>query len=599
MEFTPSSSSLSHVWLVPSPLTTRTAPIQNISSLQPTRRLYANILVAVLQAVQFGWSTSQMNNSIFNNEQDCIARPVVPGTCLMFPGHTKTEWTIAVSSWIVGGMIGSLLTGRASNKFGRKPTMMANCLFMLAGGVVQASSSTITIFTVGRVFAGIAAGGSTAVIPGFIGEICPPHLRNKLGVCFQISITLGHLLVAITFFFASTSTGWRYIAGFPIVLALLFLGLAPFVLVESPAWLLMAGQPVLAELALAHLYGSENVHLIKTWMDQDEAAPRVGIGSEYVMPMQDLAMSMSPETPKQRNVTRLLSPALIRQLLVAIGVAGTQQLTGVNAVFFYSSGIFKQAGLADGRIGVLLVNFVNVLPSLFCGLLAARVGNRMLILCGLMGMFCSAVGMTAALVGHVPALAIVFTALYVTTFSSSLGPLAWGVMADLFPDDVRAMGCSICVGCSWLCSLAVGLCYPYVAAVFGIYSFVPFMCTVTIAFLFVQNFVPETYGKTIQEIQDEFDALRCKKIRDRISQIASLETGVDIRRQRLDLRRCDRLAVLQPLQRKQTLMLNCIFMIMDDIVQASEYSSDGMNGFGHIHYNLSLDDHIILAAQTI
>ncbi|RMX68785.1 hypothetical protein KXD40_007481 [Peronospora effusa] len=134
------------------------------------------------------------------------------------------------------------------------------------------------------------------------------------------------------------------------------------------------------------------------------------------MPMQDLAMSMSPKTPKQRNVTRLLSPALIRQLLVAIGVAGTQQLTGVNAVFFYSSGIFKQAGLADGRIG-----------------------NRKLILCGLAGMFCSAVGMTAALVGHVPALAIVFTALYVTTFSSSLGPLACGVMADIFPDDVHEL----------------------------------------------------------------------------------------------------------------------------------------------------------------
>ncbi|CAI5739869.1 unnamed protein product [Peronospora farinosa] len=79
----------------------------------------------------------------------------------------------------------------------------------------------------------------------------------------------------------------------------------------------------------------------------------------------------------------------------------------------------------------------------------------------------------------------------------------------------------------------------------------------------------------------------------------SLETGVNIRRERLDLRRCDRLAVLQPLQRKQTLMLNCIFMIMDDIVQASEYSSGGMNGVGHIHYNLSLDDHIILAAHTI
>ncbi|KAG2771742.1 hypothetical protein PC129_g22215 [Phytophthora cactorum] len=520
MEFTPSMSSASHVWLVPTPVVTQAPPQTQVNStIKPSLRLYANVLVAVLQPFQFGWSTSQMNNSIFNNEEDCNASPIAPGTCLMFPGHTKTEWTIAVSSWIVGGMIGSLVTGRVSNKLGRKPTMMANCLFMIAGAVIQAAAANISIFTVGRVFAGIAAGGSTAVIPGFIGEICPPHLRSKLGVCFQISITLGHLFVAITFFFASTSIGWRYIAAFPIVLAFLFLVLAPFVLVESPAWLLMAGKPLVAEHELARLFGQENVFLAKTWMKQEEeAAPRVGVGSEFVQPLHDLRMSMAlmaPNAPKPRGFAALFSPALVRQLLVAIGVAGAQQLTGVNAVFFYSSGIFKQAGLSDSRIGVLLVNFVNVLPTLFCGMLSARLGNRKLILYGFTGMFCSAVGMTAALVGSLPALAIVFTALYVTTFGSSLGPLAWGIMADLFPDDIRAMGCSICVGCSWLCSLAIGLGYPYIAAAFNNYSFVPFMCTVTVAFLFVHSFVPETYGKTIQEIQDEFDARRLKKTRDR------------------------------------------------------------------------------------
>ncbi|KAJ8537422.1 hypothetical protein ON010_g13174 [Phytophthora cinnamomi] len=186
-----------YVWVGPTSMAMMAPPLQQEEEealLQPTWRLYANILVAVLQALQFGWSTSQMNNSIFNNEADCNARPIAPGTCLMFPGHTKTQWTIAVSSWIVGGMLGSLVTGRISNKFGRKPTMMANCLFMIAGAAVQATSSNISVFTVGRVFAGIAAGGSTAVIPGFIGEICPPHLRSRLGVCFQISITLGHLL---------------------------------------------------------------------------------------------------------------------------------------------------------------------------------------------------------------------------------------------------------------------------------------------------------------------------------------------------------------------------------------------------------------------
>uniref|UniRef100_H3H350 Hexose transporter 1 n=1 Tax=Phytophthora ramorum TaxID=164328 RepID=H3H350_PHYRM len=530
MEYTPSLSSTSNAWVVPTPFVVQPTPVQNNSTIQPTWRLYANVLVAALQPLQYGWSTSQMNNGIFNNVEDCDARPIAPGTCLMFPGHTKTEWTIAVSSWIVGGMMGSLVTGRISNKFGRKPTMMANCLFMIAGAVVQASASNISVFTVGRVFAGIAAGGSTAVIPGFIGEISPPYLRSKLGVCFQIGITLGHLLVAITFFFASTSTGWRYIAAFPVVLAFLFLVLAPFVLVESPAWLIMVGQQQLAERELARLFGQENVFLAKTWVKQDEAAPRVGMGSEYVMPLQDLTMSMRPDAPKPRGVSQLFSAVLIVQLLTAIGVAGAQQLTGVNAVFFYSSSLFKQAGLSDGRVGVLAVNFVNVLPTLFCGMLSARLGNRKLILLGLTGMFLSAVGITVSLVASLPALAIVFTTLYVTTFGSSLGPLAWGVMADLFPDDVRAMGCSICVGCSWLCSLAIGLGYPYIAAAFVDYSFVPFMCTVTIAFLFVHTAVPETYGKTIQEIQDEFEERKLKKIGDHDhwrlsgrSQIAVLE----------------------------------------------------------------------------
>ncbi|KAE8886013.1 hypothetical protein PF005_g23202 [Phytophthora fragariae] len=501
-----------YVWVAPTPMVMMALPAEEETVLQPTWRLYANILVAVLQALQFGWSTSQMNNSIFNNEADCNARPIAPGTCLMFPGHTKTQWTIAVSSWIVGGMLGSLVTERISNKFGRKPTMMANCLFMMAGAAVQATAGNITVFTVGRVFAGIAAGGSTAVIPGFIGEICPPHLRSRLGVCFQIPITLGHLFVAITFFFASTSTGWRYIAGFPIVLASLFLALAPIVLVESPAWLLMTGQPERAEQELTHLFGAENVYAAKKWIKQDDVeSKRERDGS---VRLQDLGMSIiSPDTPQAGggSLSKLFSPVLIRQLLTAVGVAGAQQLTGVNAVFFYSSGIFKQAGLTDGRIGVLLVNFVNVLPTLVCGLLAARVGNRKLILYGFVGMLLSAVGITVTLVTSMSALSIVFTALYVTTFGASLGPLAWGVMADMFPDDVRAVGCSICVGCSWLCSLTIGLVYPYLAAALGNFSFVPFMYTITLSFLFFFSIVPDTYGKTIQEIQNEFDAKWSKK----------------------------------------------------------------------------------------
>ncbi|ETM36711.1 hypothetical protein L914_16657 [Phytophthora nicotianae] len=84
-------------------------------------------------------------------------------------------------------------------------------------------------------------------------------------------------------------------------------------------------------------------------------------------------------------------------------------------------------------------------------------------------------------------------------------------MADLFPDDIRTMGNSVCVGCSWLCNLAVGLGYPYIAAALVNFSFTPFMCTVALSFLFVYTVVPETSGKTMQEIQDEFTARRLVK----------------------------------------------------------------------------------------
>eukprot|EP00644_Phytophthora_capsici_P002984 jgi/Phyca11/561434/estExt2_Genewise1.C_PHYCAscaffold_70079 len=380
----------------------------------------------------------------------------------MFPGHTKAQWTIAVSAWIFGGMVGALIIGRFSNKFGRKRIMMSNCFFMIVGAVVQASAVSIRMFIGGRVLSGLASGGATAVIPGFIAEISPPNLRNRLGVGFQVAITVGNLLVAIMFFFADTQSGWRYIAGFPVVLAVLYLILAPFVIVESPAWLLVVGEHQLAERQLARLFGEDHVHLAKT----------------------------------------LFSPVLIRQLLTAVGVAGAQQLTGINAVFFYSSTLFEQAGISDDRIGIVAVNFVNVLPTLFSGMLAIRFGNRKLILYGLAGMFFSAVGITVSLVASLPALAIVFTACYVTTFGSSLGSLAWVVMADLFPNDVRAVGSSVCVGTSWLCNLSVGLAYPYVAAALTDFSFTPFMCTVALSFIFVYFVVPETSGKTIQEIQD-------------------------------------------------------------------------------------------------
>ncbi|CEG37761.1 major facilitator superfamily [Plasmopara halstedii] len=507
MDFSASmiSSASGYAWVAPTPMVMMPAVFDDEAAVvKPTWRLYANIIVVVLPALQFGWSTSQLNNSMFHSERDCNVRPIVAGTCLMFPGHTLIEWTIAVSSWIVGGMIGSLVIGRVSNKFGRKPTLMINGVFLIAGSTVQAIANSIQIFTIGRVLAGIAAGGSTAIIPGFIGEVCPPHLRSKMGICFQLSLTLGHFFVAISFFIASTSTGWRYIAGFPIIIGSVFLLLAPFVLVESPAWLLMVNRPKDAENELARLYGENNVYTAKKWINQQQGNAEAK--REGAVRLQDLGLSMiapPPNTGQPSTLLRLFT-SLRPQMFTALGVAGAQQLTGVYAIFLFSSSIFNEAGISDTRLSVLIVNFVNVLPTLVCGLFVARVGNRFLILLGLVGMFLGAIGITVSLLTNLSALSIVSIALYVATFGLSIGPLAWGIIADMFPDDVRAVGCSICVACSWCCSLFVGISYPYLVKTLGDYSFMPFIYTITLSFLMVFSLVPETYSKTIQEIQDEF-----------------------------------------------------------------------------------------------
>uniref|UniRef100_K3W618 Hexose transporter 1 n=1 Tax=Globisporangium ultimum (strain ATCC 200006 / CBS 805.95 / DAOM BR144) TaxID=431595 RepID=K3W618_GLOUD len=470
--------------------------------ISPNIILYTSVLVALLQPLQYGWSTSQLNLSTFNNKSDCDAHPVPNGKCLIFPGHSKLEWTFAANAWIVGGMIGSLTSGSVSDILGRKKVLLANCGFIIAGVIVQASVSGLWVFAFGRLLSGIASGCATGVVGGYINEISPPHLRNALGVDFQISITVGILLVGITFFFADTSSGWRYIAGFPIVLAGLFIVMSPFAMVESPAWLLMKGRREEAREQIVRLYGEENVHVAFAWLEPAEKVDVESANPDEEL-IEEVALKESGST-----ISVLFSKMFLRQMLTAIGLCCAQQLTGINAVFYYSSDIFKKAGISDDRVGTLIIDIVNVLPTFFSGWLATKYGNRKMMLVGMVIMFISAVCMIIALVTGIEALSIVFTATYVTGFGISLGPLLWVIVADLFPDSLRASASSICICCTWTSNLIVGISYPYIADALNNYGFVPFVGTLAVFYLFVFKLLPETSGLTSEEIQAGFRALR-------------------------------------------------------------------------------------------
>ncbi|RLN13741.1 hypothetical protein BBJ28_00010530, partial [Nothophytophthora sp. Chile5] len=236
-------------------------------NVKPTYILFTSVMLAFVLPMQYGWSTSQLNLHKFNNEEECNARPIADGTCIMFPGHTKLQWTFVVNAWIVGGMVGAGFVGKFADRFGRKQVLVYNCGFIIVGAVVQAVVSNLWAFAAGRFLAGIASGATTGNVGGYINEISPPHLRSLLGVVLHSGITVGILLVVTTFFYMDFESGWRYIAGFPIVLAAIFLSLSPFLMVESPVWLLLKGRRTEAEAVLTRLFGEENVPAALEWIE--------------------------------------------------------------------------------------------------------------------------------------------------------------------------------------------------------------------------------------------------------------------------------------------------------------------------------------------
>ncbi|EGZ15553.1 hypothetical protein PHYSODRAFT_333793 [Phytophthora sojae] len=334
-----------------------------------------------------------------------------------------------------------MFPGHSNDKFGRKKVLLFNCIFMIAGGLTRATVSSIWAFAAGRFIAGLASGTATGTIGAYVNELSPPHMRNTLGLGLQISVTIGIVLPSIYFFVVAESSygyGWRYLAAFPCVLGVLFLLFAPSLSVESPAWLLTQNRREEARLVIARLYGEQHV------------------GRSRCLPL---------------------------QLAGAILLSCAQQLSGINAVFYYSGCIFSDTGVSDSRVGTLIIDFINVWPAIFTGVLAVRFGNRNMILWGLAGMVVMSIGMTVVFIMDVAVLAVVFTALYVIVFGVTLGPLVWVMTADMFPDSIRAKASSLCIGINWLCNLIVGVSYPL---------------------------VPETSGKSAQEIQAEYDLRRDK-----------------------------------------------------------------------------------------
>ncbi|CAI5737514.1 unnamed protein product [Peronospora destructor] len=445
-----------------------------------TYPLLVSCTVAVINAFQYGYNTA-------------VTGALNPN--VVFPGHSDMLWALCVSSFAVGGPFGSIIGGQLSGVIGRKKTMYANSCLFLISGLAMAFAIDMYMLIIGRFLVGIASGTATVIVPLYLGELAPPSLRGALGTTYQVAMVLGILAtIILAFGFAGesdgiTRPGWRLLFGFAGILGALQLVLTPL-LVESPRWLLNNGNPMEAEKTLRNLRQMDDV--------SDE--------------IENISAANSSETGDIQGVGDVLRDQNIRlPLLVAVVLQLGQQLSGINAVMFYASSFFQSAGLENPLVGITLVYVVNVLATIVALMLMDSAGRRALLLWSIVGMLVSSAIMTVGLLDLLPYSSILSVGgvmSFVWFFEIGLGPIPWLIAAEMFPPKSRTSATSIATMVNWIGLFVIGIVFPAMQAALGDFIFVPFAFLLTLTLGFSLKFVPETKGKTLDEIQAEINSHR-------------------------------------------------------------------------------------------
>ncbi|XP_062291477.1 solute carrier family 2, facilitated glucose transporter member 3-like [Scomber scombrus] len=410
------------------------------------------------------------------------------------PGVCTVVWSVTVAIFSVGGMVGSFSVGVMANRFGRRRSMfLVNSLAVIGGLLMGFSTicSSYEMVIAGRLVIGLFCGLFTGLTPMYVGEVSPTPLRGAFGTLHQLGVVVGILIAQVFGLEALLGSAklWPLLLALTVAPAVLQCILLPFC-PESPRFLLInLKQEEQARKALVRLRGSEDV-------------------SKDLQEMKEESAKMAME--KKVTIPELFRSAAYRQpLLIAVMLQLSQQLSGINAVFYYSTGIFGSAGVKQpiyATIGAGIVNTVFTVVSLF---LVEKAGRRSLHLLGLGGMAVAALIMTVSLLlkdkAFMSSLAIFGVMLFVAMFE--LGPPVQShgfIVAELFSQGPRPAAMAVAGCCKLTANFIVGISFPKLAEVLGPWVFLIFLGFLILFFIFTFLKVPETKGKTFDEIAREF-----------------------------------------------------------------------------------------------
>lgn len=412
-------------------------------------------------------------------------------------GNLITKFSLApaeigwvTSSIIVGCIIGVVISGRLSDAIGRKKVLVGTAIVFIVGALGEALAPSAGFLVAARILVGIGIGTETTIAPLYIAEVAPARIRGRLVSFNQLFNTAGNLVVfALSAILTAVGTAewgveqsWRWIFAAGLVPAVVFVFLLHLI-PESPRWLARHGRAAEARAVLVRI-DADDVSADRQLAEIEKEAAEEGSASWRA----------------------LLTPAMRKTLVIGFGCALFQQITGINAIFYYAPEIFKSAGLSvdASMMSTVVTGAALVVGTLLSMWLIDKLGRRTLLIAGaaLMMLFHLAIGTLFRVEDSSGALLLVLVVGYVLCFATTFGAVAYVVISEIFPTHVRGVAASIATFALWGGNFLVSQFFPILVDTVGSSTtFYVFAGTSLLALIFAIALVPETKGRTLEEIQ--------------------------------------------------------------------------------------------------
>jgi len=390
-----------------------------------------------------------------------------------------------VSGVLVGAAVGSLVGGRLADLYGRRGLLFVTAVIFAAGSIVCGLAPSVSALIAGRVIVGLGIGLASGTVPVYISEVSAPEDRGWQVSLFQLAITIGIVLAYLVDYALAPAQAWRLMLGLAIVPAVVF-GAGMWFLPESPRWLVKRGRRDAALTVLTRIRGA------------------VAAQTE----VRDIETSLAA-ADERGGIADMFHPSVRSALVVGLGLAVFQQVTGINTVIYYAPVIIQSAGISSASGAILAtlgIGVVNVIMTVVAMRLLDRMGRRPLLLIGIAGMT-----VTLAALGFVfrypeqersAALAVISMMVYVAAFAISLGPIFWLMISEIYPLRIRSSTEGLSAAFNWGANLLVSLTFLTLVQQLGAsWTFWMYGVCSAAAWIFSYYRVPETKGKTLEQIE--------------------------------------------------------------------------------------------------